>query len=157
MRLEIDGDEKLSGEESVFRQVTDERIPLMSFISIKSVGRTGRKGADLLRSISRGDWMRLCFADEPGFAPLPYSAAFMRDFETKHCYDRFMPSAFASGSARYLFSGSNMCMVAEGYFGNTTLVHHFRRHYYQMALIINMEFASLLATSSHKRCCKTLW
>lgn len=147
--LRIDGDRATKDESPIFRQVTDERIPMMSYISIGNIEGFAQKGANRLRSIRRGDWVRLCFADGPGSDPLPYSANFLRDFETKHCYDRFAPSSATSSATRYMFSGGNMCMVTEGDFSNTVLVHHFRRHYYQLALVINMEFASLLATSSH--------
>lgn len=164
-----------------WRHVIDERIPVMSYISLSGAARQDltcdlleRRPADLLDdlrkadaaltgvgektaangwarrdlwSVSRGDWMRLCFADPAGSDPMPYAPAFLEDFERIHCYDRYFPSPETTSSSRTLFCGYNVCFVGSGFFFDHVMVQHFRRHYFQMALLLNMEFATLLSIS----------
>lgn len=140
----------------VFRQILDERVPVLSFISVSSATKSNKDGTynsavsthQDIQSISRGDWIRLCFADGPGNYTLPYAPVFLKDFESKHCYDRFYPSPSHIGSVRYMACGYHMSIVGAGGFFDETLIHHFRRHYFQMVLLANIEFAALLATSS---------
>lgn len=49
---------------------------------------------------------------------------------------------------RYLIAGFHFAVVGAGGFFDDILVHHFRRHYFQMGLMLHMEFAGLLSTSS---------
>lgn len=141
---------------AVWRHILDERIPLMSFVSLSGAAHHGSGLANApeggpredLRVVRRGDWVRLCSADGPGNDPLPYAPHFLSDFETDHCYDRFFPSDHTDGSTRYMFAGYHFCVVGAGPFFDGLIVHHFRRHYFQMALLLNMELAALLATSS---------
>ncbi len=101
-----------------------------------------------LRLVSRGDWVRLCNADEAGGDALPYSPSFLASFEKECCYDRYFPSDVTTSAVRYLFAGYHFAVVGSGGFFEDTAVHHFRRHYFQMALLVNMELASLLVVSS---------
>lgn len=39
--------------------------------------------------ISRGDMIRICFADPPGNDAYPYSEKYLESFEKRFCYDRF--------------------------------------------------------------------
>lgn len=155
-------------DDVVFRQILDERIPVLSFVSL--TGAAARKGTPInldgywtwdsngghsaaaqytdLQLVSRGDWMRLCFADGKGSAPLPYSPHFLKSFEADYCYDRFYPSKTTNSATRIMTSGYHVSMVGAGGFFDETLIHHFRRHYFQMVLLANIEFAGLLATSS---------
>lgn len=139
----------------VWRHILDERIPVMSFVSLTGAAAflggapTGSIGArEDLRLVSRGDWVRLCFADPPGTDPLPYAPHFLADFEKDNCYDRFFPSDAADGTTRYMFAGYHFSVVGAGDYFERLITHHFRRHYFQMALLVNMELAALLATSS---------
>jgi len=170
--LRIDGyvPGDMSSDEPVWRHVVDERIPMMSFVSVtgadqtitgdvlpplngiadyteRSVEDNRRARGDLFR-ISRGDWMRLCFADAAGTYDLPYSPNFLADFERKSCYDRFFPSTVSLGASRTMFAGYHTAFVGAGGFFDGLISQHFRRHYFQMALILTMEFASLLSLSS---------
>ena len=148
-----------------WRHIADERIPLMSFISLTGAaskyatgvpvrtGQVGEWGAkDLaaqmdLSLVSRGDWARLCYADGPGTDPLPYAPAIFRNFEENACYDRYFPGDATSTSIRYLFAGYHFAAVGAGNFFDETLVHHFRRHYFQIGLVVTMELAMMLALS----------
>lgn len=132
-----------------FRQVVDERMPLMSFVSLEQ--KPGKNGeAEALYQISRADWVRLCYADGPGSKDIyPYAPDFLKDFEKECCYDRFFPTREDSDSksSRILNCGYHFCIVGSGSFMDDTLQHHFRRHYFQIGLAVNMEIASLLSAS----------
>jgi hypothetical protein len=155
----------------VWRHVVDDRIPIMSYISMTGAAsrfgscKTAAEIAEIkkdeeqskaqaaadradLRLVSRGDWLRLCYADSPGQDPMPYSPDFFGNFEEAACYDRYFPSEATTSSLRYMFAGYHFCVVGAGDYFDHTAVHHFRRHYFQMGLVLNMEFALLLATSS---------
>ncbi len=129
-----------------FRQVVDERVPCMSFVALAPQWGLDK---DTVRGVTRGDWIRLCFADRAGTDTLPYSHHFLGDFETECCYDRFFPSgASTEATSRIVCAGYHFAMVGAGGFFETTMVTHFRRHYFQLGLAVHMELASLLATSS---------
>lgn len=121
-----------------WRQIIDERIPSMVFLGV-------RDGA----AIDEGDFARLCFLDEPG-AGYPYAKDFLRGYKKKHFNDRHW---YGTSGTRYMFSGYSMVMLGTGdpskkddYF-HYTLAGHFRRHYFQMGLLIQLQFAALLALS----------
>ena len=143
----MQGANKHAKNAAVWRHIVDERIPFMSYISLASVSG-GEGSPEDLKRISRGDWMRLCFADRAGSDPLPYNPFFLRHFETDQCYDRFFPHAGSQNAVRHMFSGYAYCAVGAGWFCDNHLNHHFRRHYFQMALLAHMEFAALLSFSS---------
>lgn len=139
-----------------WRQVVDERIPVMSYVSLTGAAKERYRCHDDNKErqrkdlwiVKRGDWIRLCYADEQGDNELPYSPSFLRNFERDACYDRFFPSRTTDSSARFLVAGFHFAVVGAGWFFDSLLVHHFRRHYFQMGLMLHMEFADLLATSS---------
>ena len=139
-----EGEETLPGLAPVMRQVVDERMPLMTFITFTG----GSTDQDSLYQISRGDWMRLCYADEPGNDLLPYSAHFMENFEADCCYDRYFPHPSTSTSLRIMTCGYHFVVAGAGGYANETIQHHFRRHYFQIGLACHMEIAAMLATSS---------
>jgi hypothetical protein len=144
--------------------VVDERIPTMTYVSLTGAGAASGQYAALqepipwdesnrramldMRTVSRADWIRLCFADPSGTDPLPYDPGFLGRFEEEACYDRHFPSEAATAATRYMFSGYQFAAVGAGWFFDNHGMNHFRRHYFQMGLILQMEFASLLAVSS---------
>ncbi|MGB7433510.1 MAG: hypothetical protein WA921_13680 [Ahrensia sp.] len=132
-----------------FRQVVDERMPLMSFVSLEQ--KPGKNGeAEALYQVSRSDWVRLCYADGPGSKETyPYAPDFLKNFEQNCCYDRFFPTEDDSANkySRILNCGYHFCIVGSGWFMDNILQHHFRRHYFQIGLAVNMDIASLLAAS----------
>lgn len=163
----VAGYETVADKDPVWRQVVDERIPLMSFVSLSGAakkagverapvhaGHRSEDGAATLAAqadlqvVTRGDWIRLCFADEAGTDPTPYSPGFLKDFEADACYDRYWPSDATDSSTRFLFSGYHMAIVGAGWFFDNIMVAHFRRHYFQIGLVVNVELASMLALSS---------
>lgn len=165
--LTIAGYEQGGGQADppVWRHVVDDRIPLMSYVSLTGAaaswaqGRNDEFGSQLcslpsdhadLHLLNRGDWVRLCYADKAGLDALPYNPEFLRNFEADACYDRFFPSEAIAGdtSSRIMFAGYHMNMTGAGWFFDNLMVQHFRRHYFQMGLVVNMELASMLAISS---------
>lgn len=138
-----------------YRQIEDERIPFMAYLAFDDPGR-----------LTRADFVRLCFADDTGSSlRLPYSEAFLHDFEARYCYDRYWdprmryadadPSAYLDESwmtTRYLCSGYGFVMIGkeEPWFfgdGKNGALAHFRRHYFQMGLIAHFHRAALLRFS----------
>ena len=127
------------------RHIEDERIPIMTFISLT---RPNCCDQSALANVSRGDWVRLCFTDAAGSDPLPYNPLFLEAFEKTHCYDRFFISkATPYFASRMLFSGYSFTTVGAGGFYDGLLQTHFRRHYFQMSLLAYLEHATLLGFS----------
>ncbi len=158
--LLVAGDSRDDGIKPVWRHVVDERMPAMTYLSLsgasKKLGVPTRLQMDSdaaeqmndLLIVKRGDWVRLQDANQAGVDELPYSPVFLADFEKEACYDRFWPSPETTMATRYLFSGYHFAGVGAGEFFDSVIVHHFRRHYFQMMLLANMELATLLVTSS---------
>lgn len=122
-------------EKGGLRHIIDDRIPHMVYLAV-----------DRPALVERGDWIRLALADDCGDDPLPYAEDFLQGFEAAHCYDRFWTGRTGS---RILCSGFGFAMVGDSgdKFFRDVLVHHFRRHYFQMALISHYQLASLLVLS----------
>ena len=134
-----------------WNHIVDDRLPAMTYLAVD----------DPLK-ISRGDWQRLCFADQAGGSPLPYAAGFMANFEADHCYDRFWygdphNDPVKEEPTRYLVAGYHFAVVGratstnpdkvEPSFFRNLIANHFERHYYQMGLICHFQNAALLAFS----------
>lgn len=126
-------------------QLGDDRAPTMTYIAVQDP-----------RSISRGDWMRLCFCDDPGTSHLPYAEGFMQDFEEKFCYDRYWYTGVLRDSewnpSRILICGYSFTFVgssADDFFLNELNGAHatFRNIYVEMGLIAHFQRAALLAAS----------
>lgn len=126
----------------LWRNVVDERMPQLAYVSIgRAACHSHLPDADV-GNILRSDWTRLCFCDVPGNG-YAYDEGFLWDFEKTNCYDRF----FLQGS-RYLYSGYAFAAIGSGGFFDETIIHHFRRHYFQMALIAQFQLAATLTFSS---------
>lgn len=145
---------KLLADDGPWRDPSDERIPLNSFIGLDQLDSGGEEDwkaetrAALLQ-IRDGDWHRIMDADEPDDDPYAYNPASVRPQEVAAYYDRFYPDPNSgSKSTRHLFGGVHYAMVGAGGFFNKTLLHHWRRHYAQLSLIARFEMTALLAVSS---------
>lgn len=122
----------------------DDRAPILSWIAL-----------DDIKQVSHGDWIRLCFADEPGSSRLPYAGAFMQDFEKNHCYDRYWyqdnentmsPSRILNCGYAFSYVGS----VHDGFFTNTADGAHFTFNnlYIDMGIIAHFQNSALLTMSN---------
>lgn len=138
----VTGDPRYPESPAAFhaRHVLDERMAVLSYIRLASI--EGHEPAEVLAHVSESDWTRLCFVDQPGTG-FPYSRDFLKDFDRDHAYDRFRDFG-----TRHLFSSYAYVMVCAGDFARDTLVHHFRRIYFQMALLAYMEASTYVAFSS---------
>ncbi len=131
-----------------WRDPSDERVPVMSFIALKQTETT--PGDTMLR-IRDGDWFRLAEADETGSALFEYNPDFLAPLHNRYFYDRFYPHerTYNYYATRHVFGGAHYSMVTvDNSFAVFMLETHFRRHYEKLALIARFEFASLLAFSS---------
>ncbi|MFN9221476.1 MAG: hypothetical protein ACK6D6_05145 [Planctomyces sp.] len=124
-----------------FRQLVDERLPLMAHISV-----------DDPRQISEADWMRLAWLDEPGDSErMEYAPQLSREQFQRVCYDRFWdptgqsPAQEHIHTTRWLCTGYGFVGVGSGGFFDTVIRSHFRHHYFRLFLIAHFQKASLLA------------
>ena len=99
-----------------WRQVIDDRMPTLVFLAVEK-----------LSDLSRGDLIRLCFADHAGDSDLPYSECFLANFETTHCYRRFLDAG-----TLYMASSYSFVCVAGTSEARKVLQEHMRRHYTYM-------------------------
>lgn len=120
--------------------LADDRLPMLLAVSVTAPG----EGDPMrhYRAIHRGDFVRLCLADGSGPAAYPYNPAVLADFEHKHCYDWFHTSG-----TRFMVSGPAFVAIGAGEFFDTHIITHTRRHYFQMALLLHIEMATLLTFS----------
>jgi hypothetical protein len=126
-------------------QLGDDRCTTLAFVAID----------DPRNALSRGDMMRLCFADDPGIWTLPYASGFMKDFENRYCYDRFWGSESEHGD---LQSRIMICGYAYTYLGNAKDLGFFmdraagahaifRHAHVKMALVALFQKTSLLSAA----------
>lgn len=128
------------------RQVLDERIPLMTTLSLS---RDGGSAADL-EAVSEGDWRRLAFADPAGKDASPYNPDFLKRSADPAFYDRFAPhkDTDRDGVTRFAFAGYHVLAAGAGWFFDNRVTQHMRRHYRRMMEMCVLEFATLLMLSS---------
>lgn len=122
-------------DQLTFEPFEDDRAPLMAFVPMS----TGEE-------LRRQDQVRLALLEEPSTSGLgyPYGQAFLTDFETRHCYDRFYdPPRFTT---RYFLTSYNFTLLGhqgDSFFGEIVR-GHFSQHYFAMVLIAQAQKASLL-------------
>lgn len=130
----------------VFEHLDDERMAVLFHASFL-------KPFDL----SDGDMIRLGMADDPGpSATFPYAEKFLNSFFVEHAYDRYWEKEVSGTThkTRYLMMGYSFGMIGEHSFkegkpelfinGETGALAHFRHHYFQLGLILQLQRAMLL-------------
>ncbi len=130
----------LGGGAIQYYQIENKRIPIMTFLSFDDPG-----------VLTRGDWARIAFAAKWGDSDtLPYASNFLKDFEAKHCYDRYWDPehAEATMNTRYTFAGLSFTMVTKHRDLRSDLLENFRRQFFQIGLIANFHKAALLNLSN---------
>jgi len=127
---------------SMWRHVADDRLPVHV-----TLGLTDEAA---YRAITEGDWMRLAFVDGPDSNAYAYARAFLEKTWADHAYDRFhyAPNENSFEPSRYLLTPYSLIAVGTGWFFNTYIQMHMRRHYFQMMLIATFEQTALLSFSS---------
>jgi hypothetical protein len=127
-----------------FIPLGDDRLPIMSYIAVEDP-----------RAITRGDWVRLCFADNPGGDRLPYAQEFLTKFEENYCYDRYWYKSRESKSSpsRIVNSGMTFCWVGSAhwkdYFSNPKngALATFRTIYSRLGLLAHLQKAAMLTSA----------
>jgi hypothetical protein len=125
-----------SNSHDYWRPAADDRLPTLATVTLAS--------AEQFNTLREGDLMRLAFVDSSGHAPYAYDQKFLRrSFWRKHAYTRFL-----SLGTLYLFSGYSMVALGASDYFAQEIGTHVRRHYFQMALLLQLEQASLLSFSA---------
>ncbi len=127
---------------TVWQHISDERLPTMLFVSLTNYDALEENIKYYFDNLRRGDFVRLCMADSSGSDDYPCTAEAVADFEERHTYDWFR-----SWGTRYMTSGYAFVAIGAGTDFDTFVAEHFRRHYFQMGLLLQFEMASLLAKS----------
>ncbi len=126
-----------------YRQIEYYRMPTMAYLAV-----------DEPAALSRADFVRLgLVTGAAGKDPaLPYSEAYLGDFEARHCYDRFWSDAGAAPRTRYLTSGHALVVVGDArspFFSCTErgVLAQFRHQHFLLFLIAHVQKAALLMFS----------
>ena len=125
----------------------DDRAAILTWVALERID-----------GVSEGDWMRLCFADDPGTpGTLPYARSFTRDFEARFCYDRYWYQGRSVDNdtprSRILNCGYAFTLAGsasdDSFFTNERNGAHaiFRHVYSDMAMVALFQKAALLAAS----------
>ncbi|NBO93469.1 MAG: hypothetical protein EBV06_14330 [Planctomycetia bacterium] len=116
-----------------YQQLTDERIPTMSYFAVPDPS-----------AISEGDADRITFVDAPDDTgkpnSYPYNFMFLEKRRAGHTYDRF-----SHYGTTYYCSGYGFSMIGkDDPFFRNILKTHFQRHYFLMNLLAHYQRAALL-------------
>ena len=130
---------------ATWRQLGDERMLSMTFLALPDP-----------KALTRQDFIRLTFLDAGSSDTLPYSEAFMADFEQKHCYDRYWDPDTPGHdwmTTRFTNCGHHMLIIAKDdredkwpfvMDARSGLLFHFRQHYFHLGMFVHMQHASLI-------------
>jgi hypothetical protein len=127
-----------------FRQIEYYRMPVMTYLTL-----------DRMWEVQRSEYIRLAFATGPSATgDSPFAERFLKDFEGRHCYDRYYHEGVeATGlSARFLLSGHAFTVIADGNSSRLDdnergLLGQFRHQYFLLFLISHFHKAALLMLS----------
>jgi len=126
-----------------YRLVEYHRMPLCAFLSFDDPGQ-----------LTDADFVRLALIARPGSVDcIPRSDTELREFEKRHCIDRFwMPKGDGSSGTRLLCSGESFVMVncaqSVSYIkGGPSLLEQFRRQYFLVFLLPHLHKAALCMLS----------
>jgi hypothetical protein len=127
-----------------YREIEYQRMPLMSFLAFDDISR-----------LSRADLIRLGMVTRPGDSEiLPFSANFLKDFESRYCYDRHWDEGQeqSPGNMRFTCNGQNFTIIgsaSESMFTDreTGTISQFRHQYFLLFLIAHFQKAALLMLS----------
>jgi hypothetical protein len=127
-----------------FRQLEYYRMPYMAYLAL-----------DDPRRLTRADFVRLAYVTRPGSPDeLEFSEAWLEQFETNYCDDRYWGRAGArsKGDTRLVCTGRTITLVGESsntFFCEfeTGLLAQFRHQYFLLFLIAHFNKAALLSMS----------
>ena len=123
-----------------YRQLEYYRMPYMLFLGFENT-----------QHLSRADCIRLALGNRPGEEnELPYSEAYLADFEQRYCYDRYFntPGSGGVSGARFMASGNTLVVAGDApdrFFMNENggMLGRFRHQHFLMFLIAHFQKAAL--------------
>jgi hypothetical protein len=123
-----------------FRLIEYYRMPMLAWLALDEPQR-----------LARADFVRLGLVSGGG-PELPYSEQHLRDFEQRHCFDRFWHAGGAAPYTRYLCSGHALVVVgrADAEFfccRDRGVLAQFRHQHVLVFLIAHFQKAALLMYS----------
>lgn len=124
---------------SRYRQIEYHLMPVMAYLTLDDPG-----------SLTRAEFTRVGLAAAPGPSEtLPFSERYLRDFEDRHCYDRYWNGqGEGSPGARFMCTGGVFTMVGESgepaFEERKTNLEQFRHEYFLLFLISHFHKAALL-------------
>jgi len=127
-----------------YREIEYQRMPLMSFLAFDDISR-----------LSRADLVRLGMVTRPGDSQiLPFSENFLKNFESRYCYDRHWDEGQEQDprNMRFICNGQNFTIIGsagEAMFNDreTGIISQFRHQYFLLFLIAHFQKAALLMLS----------
>ncbi|HSI21768.1 MAG TPA: hypothetical protein VK959_01985 [Methylophilaceae bacterium] len=127
-----------------YREIEYQRMPLMNYLAFEDVSQ-----------LTRADIIRLGLVTQPGNShQLPYSEGFLRDFESRYCYDRHWNEGQEQqrGNNRFICNGQSFTVIGnagESFFTDreTGVISQFRHQYFLLFLIAHFQKAALLMLS----------
>jgi len=127
-----------------YREIEYQRMPLMNYLAFDDVSR-----------LTRADLIRLGLVTRPGDSQsLPYSDGFLRNFESRYCYDRHWDEGQDQqrGNNRFICNGQSFTVIGnagEMMFTDkeTGVISQFRHQYFLLFLIAHFQKAALLMLS----------
>ncbi len=132
-----------SGErgEIRYREIEYQRMPLMGYLAFDDRTR-----------LSRGDLIRIGLVTRPGDPETwPYSKRFLRNFESRYCYDRYWDETRPHDwpDTRFLCNGHAFTIIGnagEPFFTDaaTGVLSQFRHQYFLFGLMAHFHKAALL-------------
>ena len=117
-------------------------MPVMSYLALDDKSR-----------LARSDFVRLGLVTRPGEpGMLPYSESFLRDFETRHCYDRYWEQTGRTHDwpdTRFLCSGHAFTVIVDAndefcVDQQSGVLSQFRHQHFLLGLIAHFQKAALL-------------
>jgi hypothetical protein len=124
-----------------YRLVAGGRMPIMAYLAL-----------DVPRSLTPNDYVRLGLALAPGNpSAAPYGPAFLKDFDSRYCYDRFHDPARGEGwtDTRMMCCGNAFVTIGDARLPLFTdaergVLALFRRQLFLLGLIAHFHRATLL-------------
>jgi hypothetical protein len=125
-----------------YREVEYQRMPVMSYLALDDKSR-----------LARSDFVRLGLVTRPGEpGVLPYSERFLREFEERHCYDRYweqIDRAHDWPDTRFMCSGHAFTVIVDAndefcVDQQSGVLSQFRHQHFLLGLVAHFQKAALL-------------
>ena len=125
-----------------YREIEYQRMPVMSYLALDDKSR-----------LARSDFVRLGLVTRPGEPGiLPYSESFLREFEARHCYDRYWEQTCRRHDwpdTRFLCSSHAFTVIVDAndefcVDQQSGVLSQFRHQHFLLGLIAHFQKAALL-------------